>query len=77
MVSQRHSTHWAVLTTGWLTSHVVASVVLSATVPERTFHLKREDVAAAFEEADFETRPFTVSGDVTASSAVNVGRPLG
>ena len=56
---------------------MVASVVLSATVPERTCHLKREDVAAVFEEADFETRPFTASGHVTASSALSVGRPLG
>ena len=30
-----------------------------------------------FEEADFETRAFTATGDVAASSALDVGLPLG
>ena len=46
-------------------------------MPERTCGLKREYVAAVFEEADFETRAFTATGDVAASSAHDVGRPLG
>ena len=54
-----------------------ASAVVCATVPERTCDLKREYVTAVFEEADFETRAFTATGDVAASSAHDVGRPLG
>ena len=72
-----HNMHTAVLTTGWLKFDVAASAVVCATVPERTFELKREHVTAVFEEADFETRAFTATGDVAASSALDVGRPLG
>ena len=53
---------------------MVVSAVVCATVPERTCDLKRQYVAALFEEGDFETRAFT---DVAASSALDVGLPLG